>query len=361
MSGLEERVRDAYRAADSWGPDVPPPLPAAPRARRRGRVLVPLGAAVAVGAVVAGAVVVGDGEPERTPPRPAGPVATPYVVMSVGKGLSVVDSRTGLAPHGPATLPGKADQARTGYHAVTRDAGTGGYLTGVSTLIRPPTRRLPPKFSSRVHRVAVTAGGRAKIGPSLDWTVPGVLLEMALSPDGRRLAYFRAMDEGGPRLGVLDLASLRQSEWPVGSGGTPLTGLGAAWRPDGREVIFTLRNAVRGLDPATGRERTLVPGAGAPGRVESAVPDADGLVVAVANGKKVRLFRYREGRWSGPPVTLPSCGGVTMLTYAGDGRTLLAGRDAAACADPTSRLYAVRDGHVRRLLKSNGTFRSAAW
>ncbi|MGI5165612.1 hypothetical protein ACQEU3_14745 [Spirillospora sp. CA-253888] len=360
MSGLEERVRDAYRAADAWGPDTPPPLPAARRPRRRARLLAPLGAAVAVTAVAAAAVIVGAGEPERTPPRPAGPVATPYVVMSVGKGLSVVDGRTGLAPHGPATLPGKVDPARTGYHAVTRDAGTGGYLTGVSTLTKPPTRRLPPKFSSRVHRVAVTAEGRAKIGPSLDWTAPGVLLEMALSPDGRRLAYFRAMGEGGPRLGVLDLASLRQSEWPVRSGGAPLTGLGLAWRPGGREVTFTLRNTVRGLDPATGRERTLVPGTGAPGRVELAVPDADGLVVAVVNGKKVRLFRYSEGRWGGSPVTLPGCGGVTMLTYAGDGRTLLLGRDSAACSD-VSRLYAVRDGQVRWLIRSHGTFQSAAW
>ncbi|MFC9971462.1 hypothetical protein ACFVH6_11270 [Spirillospora sp. NPDC127200] len=364
MSGLEERVRDAYRAADSWGPDAPPPLPAARRVRRRGRVLMPLSAAVAVGAVVAGAVVVGGGEPEGTPPRPAGSAAAHYLVMSVGKGLSVVDSRTGLAPHAPASSAGKADSASTAYNAVTRGGKAGEYLASVSTWSGPPRRsptHQPPSVpDSRVHRVTVTADGRAEIGAPLDWTVSGVLLRMALSPDGRRLAYLRAMDRKGvPILGVLDLASMRHREWPLRTTETPFSRRGLAWRPDGLELVFTLRDAVLGFDPATGRERTLVPGKGAPGVIDSAVPEAGGLTVAVANGKKVRLFRYLDGRWSKPLVALPGCGGVTVFTRASDGRTLLLGRDSAACSE-ASRLYAVRDGQVQRLY-SGGTFRSAAW
>ncbi|WP_157431546.1 hypothetical protein [Actinomadura hibisca] len=352
-------MRDAYRAADSWGPDVPPPLPAAPRPRRRVRVLAPLGAAVAVGAVVAGAVVAGVGEPERTPPGPVAPAATPYVLMTVSRGLSVVDSRTGLVPHAPVPPPEKAGGAKAAYNAVTRGAGAGEYLASISTLVRAPTRRTPPKSSSRVYRVTVTGDGRAEIGAPLDWTIPGVLREMALSPDGRRLAYLRAMDEG-PKLGVLDLASKRHREWPVRTAGIPDTTKSLAWRADGLEVVFTRRGTVRGLDPATGRERTLVPATKAPGGIDSAVPDADGLTVAVVNGKRVRLFQYRGGRWSKPLVTIPGCGGVAMFTRAGDGRTLLLGRDAAACSLPI-RLYAVQDGQVRRIFKSDGTFASVAW
>lgn len=73
MNALEDRIRDAYSAADSWGPTVPPPL-RRPARRRWPRLAPPLAAATTVALIAAG---IAYAVPDDRTPRRSVPVTMP--------------------------------------------------------------------------------------------------------------------------------------------------------------------------------------------------------------------------------------------------------------------------------------------
>lgn len=106
MNDLEDRLRDAFRAAaDTVDPATvaTSPLRARPRAAlsRRVRILAPLAAAAAVAIVVAVTAAVGSVAPrhqaQATRPRPAAPAAIlpAYTLVDAGSALQVYATRTG--------------------------------------------------------------------------------------------------------------------------------------------------------------------------------------------------------------------------------------------------------------------------
>ena len=105
-----------------------------------------------------------------------------------------------------------------------------------------------------------------------------------LSPDGRRLAYSLPQDRPSSGLTPLYVVDL--------SGGKPrLIGetSGYAWSPDSARLVVSDGNALRLVEPATGKQQTLI------GRVDigefSFAPDGKSLAYDRANGKAGREYR----------------------------------------------------------------------
>ena len=64
--------------------------------------------------------------------------------------------------------------------------------------------------------------------------------ESALSPDGRRLAYFRRYRTGLPALEVVPFPAVENGRWSVPQGDVP--SVQPVWSTDGRELFFLRRS-----------------------------------------------------------------------------------------------------------------------
>jgi eukaryotic-like serine/threonine-protein kinase len=183
-------------------------------------------------------------------------------------------------------------------------------VNGTSATHRRPAATLSPGAPrARVVRVAAAvsllAAGAVAVwvaamplrvdAPADAWTVTSILApatgnfaeqrSLALTPDGRRLAFVFAADDGTRSLWVRDLA--RPDAEPI----PHTTGADAPfWSPDGRSLGFFAAGYLRVVD-ANGATRQLCPAAG-----ESNGSWSDSGVI---------LFSHRDGL-----VTVPAAGGA---------------------------------------------------
>ncbi len=309
MTELENRLRVAFRAkASQITPPVPPlelPPGRAPgpvirwgddRAWRPGwkRWLVPIGAALAVIAVIAAALAVGGALPEATPP--AAPIQT-----SVPRYYVALISVRPLPAHEP-----QAGEVRT--TATVRDTATGAVIARISppqpyttfiavtaaaddrSFVLAALRPVDPQkglyedgfFQLRINPSAASPAGRATLSALLT-TLPGddQLETMALSPDGRSLAAVvmpYPSPIGPPSLWIYNLASGQARTWirtvcsgqrcqndGVGASGFPpdpgLVTL--SWTQDGKSLAFV---------PAPGADQLRLLNVAAPG--DEVTPDS---------------------------------------------------------------------------------------
>ncbi|WP_067451124.1 hypothetical protein [Actinomadura macra] len=199
---LEERLRDAYRAAaDAWCPSTAPPLRLPVRDSRRHRGLAPLAAVICVIVIAVAAIAV-----DKVQQRPARPAGTP----------SPVPTSPGTPTRGP--LPARPDGPR--FMAVAdldhneiriRDTGSG----IVTARLAPPrggtfedvavagddrtfivtTRAASPSGGPTpisVHRLRLSEDGTVKEFvslPRLGYTTELADADMAVSPDGTKIAF----------------------------------------------------------------------------------------------------------------------------------------------------------------------------
>ncbi|WP_433179413.1 hypothetical protein [Actinoallomurus sp. CA-150999] len=375
MKGLEDRIRDACAVADTWGPEEPRPLRLPVRPRLRLNVIAPLTAAAAVVVAVSLVLVILPRHSRPAPPTPA--TASPYLLAMHDGVLDVVDSRTG-EPHG---------EGKTGYgSAVTRGPRPGTYLVS-------QPEKSGPSGTSRIRMVRLTEDGRAVVEAAPHWSVPGGVRKLALSPDGRHLAYTTREITLAPGtqpnihpivIGVLDLRTGARREWTLpkaqdASASTKTTewDWGLSWSGDNTTLIFTARvtgrpNQVRALDTtAPGSDlrsaRVLVAGAGRiGGTIAFAVPSGDRhTVIAAVDGArssgraKAVLAEYVDGRFTRILATLPGCGPVHMLTSGPNG--LLISRNSTQCGNGSGTLIVMNRGRIRIGLTSEGNVESAAW
>jgi hypothetical protein len=264
MNTLEDRLRDAFRAdADTVRPESippgPPPRPARPSRStpgqpwlRRTRVLIPLAAAAAVIAVVAGlslaapqrsgsrpttgssAPVPGlSGPPTGQPPTPAGPPPKPILAANASRGVPASTPAPGV----PRFYVTAYVNPQNGVDSiVVRDTATG-QVTG----------RINPPGSAVFAGLAATAGERTFIttiqtgtacspvqlyefglnqrgqpGPlePLHITLPGGVPQgqgdLAITPDGRTIAYESGLCRAHPdenEVGVINLATRQARVW----------------------------------------------------------------------------------------------------------------------------------------------------
>jgi hypothetical protein len=284
VSTLEDRIRDALRAdAETVRPEAipgPPAPPARPRRRwsgsRRARVVIPLAAAAAVIALVAGLAAaaqllhgqehqanlpgLGPLLPSGQPAVPHGPLPKPVLGANASRGVPASAPAPDVPPfYVTVYVPpvGGVD------YVVVRDTATG-KITG----------RINPPGSAVFAGLAATGGDRTFItaidpdtgcspvqlyqfrlthrgvpGPlePLHITLPGGIPQgegdLAITPDGRAIAYdsggCTAVGEG--QVGLISLATRQVRVWAV-PGGNPIPAqiMDMSLSADGRWLGYTM-------------------------------------------------------------------------------------------------------------------------
>lgn len=251
-------LRDALRDT------TVPPLPVADDLWRRGRRRrrrdhrVALGAAVLLLAGVASAVVGVRGEPRAdiagTGDRPALP--SRIVLPQYG---DRVPAAPDLAVGVQAAVAVRTDldesAGGTGIAAIGIDATTGAYRTLAL-----------PDFGTPTGDLA------------------GASRPIALSPDGRRLAYPSTRREGyrSPvtAIAVVDLVTGRLDRFRLRDDDLPILLNTVGWSPDGRRLVWTGQRASGGSFADRLSIGTLQPGTGAPSRVLPVHPSAAAASIA---------------------------------------------------------------------------------
>lgn len=369
MNTVEDRLRDAYRAAaqtvrpETVLADGVRGLPAGGqrparwpwRWPARGRLLVPIAAAAAVIAVAIGASVLlprsapGHGGP---PPDTAADRGTPafFVALNwfVHPSMVVVNARTGVRG-ATITLPFRATELT-------------GVATGNGRMFVAAARTAGCRTS--LYRFSVSAQGRPTALTRFA-SVPGVIgspWDMALARDGRTIAYAAlacgqasgpsARDQlGRGYLAVVNTVTGKTRRWTYTNRGVrAFRGAGpVSLSADGRVVAFA--DQVLRTDAAPGsliRRGRVVMHAGQFG----ASVILGGLEVA-PDGKTVYFdtFRVRRGKpsWRGWQLrAFDLATGQTSLVRSLPGTQ---GTPAAVAADPTGRFlmieYTLRDGRTR--------------
>jgi hypothetical protein len=274
MNTLEDRLRDAFRAdADTVRPGTIPPAPAPPAARevgdhrkRRARVLIPLAAAAAVIALVAGLSLATPAFGPQVRPFPALRPASPPAA--------------GSWPSGPVHTPVFGAQASRGVPATAPAPGVPRFFVTVYKLasgamdyivVRDTTSRrvatITPPAGHFFGGLAATAGDRTfltTVQPDrgctsqLEWfrlddqgrpgplvplhiTVPRTdnwIGDLAITPDGRTIAYAAYECDGAGDVGVIHLATRQARVWPEPMPrGAPFD---LSLSPDGRWLGYTM-------------------------------------------------------------------------------------------------------------------------
>ncbi|MFG2004229.1 hypothetical protein ACGFNU_34220 [Spirillospora sp. NPDC048911] len=165
MSALEDRIRDAYAAADAWGPRVPPLLPE-PR-RPRHRWAVPLVAAAALAVIMVGTMyAVGRPEPERAAQAPPARFLTQDPST---QGLAVYNVLDGRLVHRLAIRAEEVAAAADGrtFFAAVRSR------TSANTF----------------HKIVLDRQGKAAVSRLPIPAVTGHIDSMTVTADGSRLAF----------------------------------------------------------------------------------------------------------------------------------------------------------------------------
>jgi hypothetical protein len=286
VSTLEDRLREAFRAdAETVRPEAipgPPAPPARPRRRwfgsRRARVLIPLAAAAAVVAIVAGLAAAaplllgrahqasppGPGLvlPSGQPTVPRGPVPKPVLGANASRGVP-----------SSAPAPGVPRFYVTVY---TPPVGGVDYILVRDTATGKITGRINPPGSAVFAGLATPAGDRTFItaidpdtgcspvqlyqfrlnghgvpGPlePLHITLPGAIPQgegdLAITPDGRTIAYESGgcTAAGQSEVGVISLATRQVHVWAITESvrdPLPAQVISLSLSADGRWLSYTI-------------------------------------------------------------------------------------------------------------------------
>ncbi len=285
MNGLEDRLRDAFRTdAETVRADAIPGVPTRPARRaqgwgrsRRARILIPLAAAAAVVAVVVSVSLAvplvrfrsqPGGVPSPTPspsPFPTGETPASNVPLPLPElGHDGQPASKGVPSSAPS--PGAPQYYVTVVEApdpsslAVRATATGGVVGTI----------LPPQ-GSFFSSIAASAGDRAFIttvapisgGPCssqlyqfqlndqgapgpltpLNVTIPGISSELgnlAITPDGRTIAYSTFYCGQFTEVGVVDLATGHVRAWEAaGDAAMTVMPMGLSLSPDGSLLAYS--------------------------------------------------------------------------------------------------------------------------
>ncbi|HEU0131591.1 MAG TPA: hypothetical protein VFQ85_11450 [Mycobacteriales bacterium] len=234
MNDLDTVLRDALNARVAHVAHDPDAYAEVLRRRARRRLtrwVRPIGAAAATAAVV-GLVAVAVRAPGRDPAEPAAGVPRTVVTvrhLSERTFEAAVVGADDLAGQPVTRMGAPAD--RDVLRAVASVGDDRTYYAAWANL---------DECRSRLYRLSAPSGGSA---PVLD--LAGDVTGLAVSPDGRRIAYSIWADGpdesicgGTHELHVRDLASGRDQVWPVTGDLRNYSVVDLTWSPDGRYIAF---------------------------------------------------------------------------------------------------------------------------
>jgi len=341
MNEFESRLRDALHAtADTVDEYKERPLPShAVSAGTSSRRLIPVLAAVAVLLLLAGAL--GVRHLLHDAPKPMRKTfVVPKFVVAAMPASKTRPSRLEVREIQGGRLAGSRQIAdrRLQFSQVVGSGDGRTFLVVVSD-------KGPDSCSAEIRRLTLGPSGAIEDIQPTGLSFPfSAVRDLAISPDGRRIAYSRTCAGDQNDMGVYDTVTRAKTTWTIP---TPQFVSGLAWTPDGRGlalVVFT-----PGADPAGGQARLLSPGRASQGdvvssssRILDASPGAwlnairvgpDGRSAAVyaiyyskqrAVGTKVITVSLTSGKQSSAvPVPIDRDPMPAVLESEGSGRYLL--------------------------------------
>ena len=116
--------------------------------------------------------------------------------------------------------------------------------------------------------------------------------EIAISPDGRLVAYAAAAESGRQAVWIRALDSL-QAEVLPGAETAGTEAVFPAWSPDGRSVVFAADGNLKRVDIGGGAPQTLVTAVG--GQFGGATWNRDGVIVFASNNHELRRVAASGG------------------------------------------------------------------
>ncbi|HEX3923598.1 MAG TPA: hypothetical protein VHY31_15020 [Streptosporangiaceae bacterium] len=315
MSALEDRLRDAYRAAtQTVQPGAVPDLPAQlgtpqrpPRARPRWtRVLIPVAAAAAVTALGVTASLLATG---HSGPAAGGPAMPRFYVESPEKGpLTVYNTATGAVA---STIRLPYGLTFTGQVAATGDG-----RTFVAAFVTADIGQVTPCVT-HLYEFRLSQSGRPAPPSRIVATVPGVLLgadDLAVSADGLTIGYASLHDSCYPNrltsaevVGVVNVATGQSRSWAlpatdvIGSVGS------VALSADGGQLAFSQLpvSAQPARTPPVSQVRTLATSApdGPADRYSQVVARSAEVVALSPDGQSAYLCDAPSSNSVGPAGT----------------------------------------------------------
>jgi hypothetical protein len=258
MNAIEERLRDAYRAAaQTIPPEAASTLARRPRPRpRAGRFLVPAAATVAVLAVAGLVTVVAKNAPPVRPPVPTAS-ATPVSLGPVT--LSASPSRYFLAfennGQGSVYDPLAVYSARTGRliaalstprSAVQPNAGValGNGRTFIVADTEGPSNKAVCAGTTRLYRLRLASDGQpVSLDPLALPAIAGYVDTLTATPDGSTIAYDSLICDlplyGTSVIGVVNTATGEARQWTWQKPGVTVSSLSLS--ADGRFLTYLWR------------------------------------------------------------------------------------------------------------------------
>jgi hypothetical protein len=314
VSALEDRLRDAYRAAtQTVQPEAVPDLPAQlgtpqrpPRARPRWtRVVIPVAAAAAVTALgVTASLLAGS----HGIPASGGAGMPRFYVESPEKGpLTVYDTATGAVT---ATIGLPNGTVFTGQVAAAGDART--FVAAIVTDIGSQSTACV----THLYEFRLSQSGRPAPPSRIVATVPGVMSgagDLAVSADGQTIAYASPHDSCYPRrassaeevVGVVNVTTGQSRSWTLPA--TSVIG-SVALSADGGQLAFSQLPvaAQPARTPPVSEVRTLATSApDGPADRYSRVVSRSGEVAALSpDGQSVYLCDASQNNSTGPAGTV---------------------------------------------------------
>ncbi len=381
MSTLEDRLRDAFRAdAETVRPEAipgPPAPPARPPRRwsgsRRARIVIPLAAAAAVIAIVIGVSVTTSLFGGRThssvpglfPPlptvgsQPPGPVPVPTLGAQASRGVPASVPAPGLPRFYVAVYVAAGPPEGTNY-IVVRHSATG----KVAGRMNPPAGYFfagiaaPAGDRTFVTAVESNAGCSSRLywfrlndqgqpGPlvPLHITVPGTYSEtgdLAITSDGRTIAYATYLCDGEGEVGVIHLATRQVRVWSWTGFSTPMS---LSLSADGRLLGYTM---FPGRARASGGAMILPTSARAGSLAKHSRVVFHTALWSALSGDGTSLYYCAVSPYRGGP--LPNVGTLTYgtLSLAGGGQHVIAswpdvsGPQCYASLDPAENYLLVQ-------------------
>jgi hypothetical protein len=405
MNTLEDRIRAAARAAagtvaDSSAPPLRLPqrgrVPRWPAWGNRKSLIVPLAAAAAVVAIVAGLILaVGRTAPGGTIPSVGPPLASPFPLIASGLPAYFLEypisyeesagAQPGTANEGSSPIPSRFRShemlriVATATGNVAATATMPGYVTAIAASRGAFFAAVVRDNLARFYEIRMTSGRTGTAVTELPIPPGTAPVEfMAASPDGARLAYSTLVMHGASgdvqNLVVASTTEDSEHEWT-----TPASYSAGSMGPmnflaDGRTLAFSWTgpsetspsSALRLLDTAApGSDlmagRAVLRFANQPGMVEGYTLSPNGRVaVGVASGRPYQTVvysvtvsaagtrkptdLYRPPERHANPVS--SCN-TPPLWVSNTGSQVLI--ECYATASPDVRIVLINHGHVTQL------------